>query len=802
VQNYTFTVYQNKHDTTGQQKTKSWKDWIPLFSAHKQIGHPGDLNASHKVHNRMKDHAAIILGPVNPGRNDKDIEEIHAMSIDLDQSTNEQASKILLEILSPYEHIWYTTHKHGALVARGMPRIRVVLPLQSPHTPDQHLDYWGRLNALVLHSNDIHTKNPARLNYLPSTFDLALAESHHNPGILLDPSALPSNELPESTKDPYFDDILAIKGDLIRKIKKRMEKEDPRRDALLSLLTGKDYAPDAPGHNILISCINYIAPFRKMTESQFKAIFGPSIDAHAAKSKTPDTLEMVWRDYSQLHEKKRIEAESKISVYSSGPPYTPEDYSRIMKAQNIENKEQLRTRWILQYGISSWFLNSQGEYQGPYTREDRTLAMRQHLSRAINLLTPATPSKPPQTQSYETISFKHATLLERVRADLSIQQSRLLFETPGAVLHYAINPIRTDLTPKYDPEIDDWINRMAGPLYSKTIDWLSAYMDLSKPLCAIYIAGPQGCGKSLFAHGISKLWTQGNPTKLTKVLGQFNAGIKDCPILFGDESIKMPGRQVTAEIREILGNPSRSLELKYQNPIDLIGYIRVLLAANNDGMLRDNEMKTRDDLEAIALRFLFIQPSPEATTFLRSLPPAKKEYWGNEGIARHALWLHENHTIETPGDRFVVEGDLSSMTTGLVLSEDSPNFVCESLVRHLQTPEKVEVLAPYQILRKNGSLYATARGVKVAWESHLGKTHLLPETKPISDSLKTISFCKKQVRPPGSRPIWYYEIDPEYLIRWTEEHGEIDGGELMKLIRQDTAEQNSNVIHIQTKGKK
>ena len=813
MRDITFTGFDDCYDKIGGQFTKTWDDWVTLFSEHTQTGHPEDKTADAAVHNRSKNHSAVILGPTDgTGKEIQNVLAVEALAVDLDSATEDEVAEIM-RVLSVYEFVAWTTHKHGADVAKGKPRLRIVLPLESSYPPEDHPTVWYRLNALISYFNDPSTKNINRIHYLPTTYDLSVAETFHNPGPWLRIEDLPVMDAQETvdtvgTPSPPSEfrdvDIEELRATFIGRVRK-LPREDTRKKPLLAMLTGKDFSVNGKGHKVLVSCINYLAGYERLTEGQFTALFGESINTRAKQSTSPETLDAVFRDYTTRWEEKYLErrqnAVARQSHLTGTTQYSTEDFKRIGQVQGLATAEELRERWILQHGVSAWFLDGEGHYQGPYQKDDHFLALRKYLGPAVNLLTPGTQNSPPRLKPYMEVAVEHGTLIEEVRADLALQHSSLVLENDRAILHYAVNPMRTDLTPHYDPEIDDWLKRMCGPVYTKVIDWLSVYMDLTKFLCAIYIAGPQGCGKSLFAQGVSKLWTHGPPTELTKVLGQFNAGLRRCPILFGDENIQVRGLQVTAEIRKILGNPARSLEIKYQNPVDLTGQCRVVLAANNDGMLRDDQLKTPDDVEAIALRFLFIQPSPEATQFLRDLPEETKERWGEEGIARHALWLQQNHTIKNRGQRFVVEGDVSTMTTGLVLAEDVPNFVCESLVRYLQAPDKVDVLTPHQILKKSGVLYATSRGVRSAWESYLGKTHLLPETRPIADSLKTISTCRKLVRPPKCDPIRYYEINMEYLIRWSEENGELNGPEVMELLGHDSqARIEGNVIQIHNDG--
>ena len=132
------------------------------------------------------------------------------------------------------------------------------------------------------------------------------------------------------------------------------------------------------------------------------------------------------------------------------------------------------------------------------------------------------------------------------------------------------------------------------------------------------------------------------------------------------------------------------------------------------------------------------------------------------------------------------------MTEALVLSEDVTNFVCEVLVHYVQNPERLNANADRgHILKRKGTVYATAKGVKAAWNLYLDKTRILPETRPISDALKIMS--KKQVvtRPwLDAKSVRYFVLRLSYLKKWAREYGGLTDSELEEFI--NTPEQDTN----------
>ena len=187
----TFTVLPNNTQQPGPDSVISapWEWWCKNYFAQHAVRHvpgydpvdllyrPGvtpsfDLDVARKAFNVAKNGPAIILGAAVGGKTDIHIQSIDAFGLDIEHRSEEQIVQIM-DVLEPYHYVLYSTFKHGSVLAEGQPRVRFIVPLDKPIQPAIKTEFeklWHRMNAMIGGHNDPTTKNPARLNYLPSTW--------------------------------------------------------------------------------------------------------------------------------------------------------------------------------------------------------------------------------------------------------------------------------------------------------------------------------------------------------------------------------------------------------------------------------------------------------------------------------------------------------------------------------------------------------------------------------------------------------------------------------------------------------
>lgn len=768
MRDLTFTYFTNAQDNKGLKVSKPWTEWTKDFSTHSVRGSPSD-SSDEQVLNSNKNGPAVLLGELKPGttRAKVNVETINALAVDIDKYSEADVEKALASLTS-FEWFIYTTHKHGSEVAKGRPRLRVVLPLLNPLPAAQQPDIWDRLNLLVNNVNDPSTRDASRLHFLPSTFDPRIAWTLHHPGKWIDLCDLPP--LAKALDHSFADKLQEAEVRRIRHILFRLKSFDPLKEPAAKLAKGEPFASPDFRHKTLTSLTMKIAHLSpRLSKASLFDLFERSLEAMQSEP-TPPTFDEVATAFEGALVK--IQAEKEETLRSEQSPegaFTEKNLEIIAKAQGW-TPDELGDRWIVQCDGSGWVLGPEGHYIGPYSREDLPVAIRRLLSKAPIRLIEVT-QKAVRNRPLRDIVLDYGSLADRIVSDLTSQYSK--YDPKNRVMIEAVRPLR-DLDPKFDPQIDRWLRLLTGPYYEKVVDWMSCAPFLDRPLCAIYFDGPKDSGKSMFAVGMSKLWTEGPPADIEVVLSDFNDELARCPFVLADEEIpkRFSKQTVTTKLRAMLSTTSRTLTRKFRPPSELRGAIRLVLAANNESLLDTQDVSSADDLDAIAQRFLYIKVPKAVTVYLADeIPQEVTRYWMDEGIARHALYLAKNHVVENPGKRFWVEGEKTQMHRLLLTGSHWNSLVCQWLVKYLDNPTTFDNQPDVSGLIRidDGELWVNEQALLDKWPLYLG-TKKEPNLNKIGMALRTIS------RPNSKRKKFnwrkkskrYRNIDPEHLISWSE----------------------------------
>lgn len=114
------------------------------------------------------------------------VDSVHAMVLDID-GVSPNVTKDIFDRLQDMCYIAYTSMSHHSLLKGGKDAFRVVIPFSRPCTPQEYTRVWLAMQD-VMPENDIQTKDPSRLWYLPScrTDRQDSAWIRHNNGYALD----------------------------------------------------------------------------------------------------------------------------------------------------------------------------------------------------------------------------------------------------------------------------------------------------------------------------------------------------------------------------------------------------------------------------------------------------------------------------------------------------------------------------------------------------------------------------------------------------------------------------------------
>ncbi len=788
----TFTVFPTAITSRpGKPIHEPWSEWIRVFSKHSVRGSVEDTNTK-AILDRHKDGTCIVLGSIKEGKGRSKLTVLEATAIGIDIEDVEDAKiAAALENLAPFEYFLWTTHKHGSDVAKGLTRIRIVLPFETPITQSEYSSTWIALNRLIGGVNDPSTRDISRLHYLPSTFDLSLAWNFHNEGRWITIGDLPEqsdvfDEIGEAAvRDRYADETqhaAVAKASELKEYMIRVGKNHELKKEFAALVKGEVFALPGERHQVFLNVTWALAlKDGSLGERSLELLFGPSIKAmDAANPGDPPSMAEILDAYygavakiieseekekiDEGREKLRKAQQAQLAAGDGDSPYTEEEIVKIAETARC-TVEGLSNRWIIQREGAHWFLSSTGAYAGPFTKDDAEIAAAKYLSQApIRLI--ETTKTGFRYRALKDIVRDHGQIADKIVSDFIEQKTTFR----NGVMYEAARP-RRPFEPVYDEAIDQWLRKLAGPHYSKLIDWLSCVPDLEKLLCALYLDGAPASGKTLLATGLSRIWTEGPPADIELALGDFNEEIVRCPLVLADEEIpKRYNRStVTTQLRSIISTMTRTLTRKFRAPAELRGAIRLVLAANNAFLLDSRDVSSNQDLEAVAQRFFYINVSSESTDYLNELPRATRQKWAEQSIAQHTLWLQANHEVVNPGKRFWVEGDISQMHRMLMTGSRWNSLVTEWLVKYAMDPKPFDSLNNGFIRRGEGEFLVNDQGLIDAWDTYI-KEKVDPVTAKISSALRAISSsaAKKQLRYNGQR-VRYRTIDVDQLIAWSDD---------------------------------
>jgi hypothetical protein len=309
----------------------------------------------------------------------------------------------------------------------------------------------------------------------------------------------------------------------------------------------------------------------------------------------------------------------------------------------------------------------------------------------------------------------------------------------------------------YHEDVQGWLELLGGDDVDGLLDWLSCVTyTVDQPICALYIQGAPGIGKSLLGKGIASLWGA-PPIEYNKTMNSdFNAELTTCPLLFADEGVKVDRNNqayAALQFRNIVNDTVHYVNEKFKSPVPLRGALRVLICANDENGLPFKESLGADGIEAIVQRVMYIHADPKAAAYLRvhGGRSGMGERWAPSNndpgaIAEHLMWLRNNRKVEqAEGARFLVVGKPTQWHR-------------EFGARQGIKPSTLQVV--YALLKKEQSGAATSGGVKndpeaeVVWVRATAVTNSWDalsrsfRAKPaaIKDSLKQLAKDYKNVR--------------------------------------------------------
>lgn len=739
---------------------------------------------------------------------------IHFGVIDLDDTPEDKLVELLANLECAY--LFVTSWSHGSTEASKLfekatkrkwkeatdderasfeadaktrTRGRLVFPFTRPAVPSEWPVLWDVLNEKITNGlGDTKTKDASRRYWFPShPADPKKAPArilHAGPPVDID--ALLGDRAARgtwNTDGATGDDAVGASGGLevtreqLRTLAKRLHGSSTAArkvlgSALFAVIKGEEFAESGDRNDTLFKLVCEIVDRHPLADAgKIADHFVPSLSVMDTKNTRDDIVNMVERKQSgarQAHAQRIKEALGEGRV----DPYTNTELEGFVDDLNISSSA-LRHQWIIQRG-KTFYVFSNGDYR-VYSKDDINGGVLRDLAPAITAgvdLFEITQKGLRQKTPIELVRDYGSVASGGVIVDMMAKRAR--YDEPSKAFVEAPCPLRR-ITAQYHAPIERWLTLIAGAKADRLRYWLASLPRLDEPCAALYLEGAPRTGKTLLACGAARLWTTERPTELDEALGTFNEALAKCPLVFGDEAVPTDarGKLRTEAIREFVQARVRPLKRKFMPNATLKGCIRLVLAANNKGLLHTTDNLTEHDIEALVERFFYLPVNPEAAAYLADVGPLETKRWLEEDmITEHIHWLYENVDVPRTG-RFLVSGEASDLAADLATSTGLRASVCQWLVGYLNNPKKFQATMLRDLVRVNAGRYlVNVRALAEAWDSYVDDDLRRPKPTPISKALAGLSTEVTMRTEKGNAK--YRSIRLDLLVEWAETIGYSD----------------------------
>lgn len=639
-----------------------------------------------------------------------------------------------------------SSYGDSAASRSGHTKFRVVVPLAEPVPRSKWAEVWSRcILATCPEFADPQCKDASHAYFVPScppqeTWpDGWTPVSRSGTGPKLNPWALP--ERPpgaetKATRSATYDDLEAIRKKWAKSTK--APKLHMAR-CLASLINGEPFAAEGERDTATFDlCRELARELGDCTARSLALLFGPSLSRMGTGAPTVTACEdKIDKAFRWLGEKK------KAASTADGLPWI-----------------------VVSSAGSAYWIRSLDGWHGPYSGDAVDMALTVHLSHAVSigdvdLMTiTETGAVAPKTRSQLT---QHYGLpVDSLEAQMGIDRSTVEISPTGRIRMIEAHATPKDRTPTFDPIVDEFLRRLAGPKIADLNLWLSVVPDLTEPLAAMVLTGRKGAGKSLLAMGLSGIWSDTGPTPAGSALAEWNSAILTCPLVFADEALPSlrTGENPTAVLREKIQARVHVIKRKYLPDTTATGSIRILVAANNDRIINFDSVLSPEDLAALSERFYQLTVDPRCADWLASDlslgPRILSRLPGHCWYLNRYLYREKQH-------RFWLKGT-EALTRALSIRGGVRSELCRYVVEWLARPELTSG-EPGASKVEAGQILISTRDVDRTWKRILPES-LPPPLHALNEALRILTLETKRTSSYRWRVIdrtkiqeWINEVD-------------------------------------------
>tara|TARA_Y100001963_G_scaffold103638_1_gene142671 strand:- start:6120 stop:8768 length:2649 start_codon:yes stop_codon:yes gene_type:complete len=325
-------------------------------------------------------------------------------------------------------------------------------------------------------------------------------------------------------------------------------------------------------------------------------------------------------------------------------------------------------------------------------------------------------------------------------------QDGTLYDSDAGIIMQGVHQLVASKAVHHE-DIAEWLFHLGGDDVDGLLDWLAAVTYTgSEPICALYLEGPPGIGKSLIIHGIASLWGSA-PCDYNQITGGFNGGLLTCPLLGADEGItygKFAEHNASEIFRNYVANSSHFINQKHKQPATLNASLRVIVCSNDENGIPFRKALGKDGIDAIVERILHINTGPGTRAYLDKLGGRKGvRDWikpSNQPgrLAEHLLWLRETRKLEGQG-RFLVSGKMSPWHRQFVADQGYKPAVLTVISKLLGLASGGYAASNVWVKPDidEGVVWINAGAVYEHWESYAGISR--PKATTIANTVKMLA---------------------------------------------------------------
>jgi len=445
-----------------------------------------------------------------------------------------------------------------------------------------------------------------------------------------------------------------------------------------ALERGDSLAPHGERHNMILSVLGtLLRTMVPIDPDRAVRLIQRSLETMIAEG-SRHTLEQVSRMASEIAEREQESRRSRVTsggnvlelIPSGSSPAPSEDILGSIQ----QDMAAMPPAPFLQSasGTQVWVWSEKtASFVGPYARTTMLPAFEQHSPAGAPAITRdalGNARKPDQ------LLLESGRIFDSIQYELG--RDRAVYDATNARLRERAGEFRQDLTPAWNAHVDRWLRSFAPGQEEHWLSWLATIRWVSRPTCAYYLHTAPGAGKQLLLTALSALWKRRAHTVWRIAIQKFNTALRDAPLICADEEMSVEKDQSpTAILRELVGNTQHQLQVKHSDDAYLLGALRVLITANNPGLIKtERESLSQEDLRAVIDRISYVYSGNAPVHVLRETAGWEEtnRWLEQDVITRHVLALEHEIAPWTfgarledrvkadsgfkPGPRFLVHG--------------------------------------------------------------------------------------------------------------------------------------------------